>query len=456
MSRMEFAGEARLGARRVEAPRVEASRSDESAARLRTERALRALGRIARVMAFAADEQTFLQEVCRIIVDECGPLFVWIGLTDDDDDKTIRPVAHAGLEQGYLQTLRLTWADTDRGRGPAGTSIRTQRATTCTNIHTDLQFLPWRDEAIKRGYGSAIALPLIASGKAFGTIAAYAAAPDAFPDDEQNLLTELADDVSAGITAIRFRSAHARAERASREHAEKLLQALEQAERRKDHFLARLTHELRNPLMPIRNGLRLLDGGAPGAEQAKRAVAIIARQVDQLTRLIDDLMDLTRISQGKIALHRELVDLRELLMQAVEDYAPAFSQRGIDLSLTPCEAVYLRGDRGRLAQVVGNLLQNAAKFTPRGGRTRVDLEGSGGISEAIIRVRDTGIGIAADMVAQVFEPFVQGPSADANRGGLGLGLAVVKGIIELHGGSVAIDSEGTGKGTELVVRLPFG
>jgi signal transduction histidine kinase len=407
-------------------------------------------------MAFAVDERTFLDDACRIIVDDFGPLLVWIGLSEEDDAKTIRPVAHAGFEQGYLQTLRLTWADTDRGRGPAGTSIRTQRATACTNIQTDRRFLPWRDEAIKRGYGSAIAVPLIEGNKAFGTIAIYGAAPDAFPEDEQKALGELADEVAAGIAAIRHRSANTRAEKARRERAESRLQALEQADRRKNHFLARLTHELRNPLMPIRNSLHLLDRGPPGGEHAKRAVSVIARQVDQLARLIDDLMDLTRISQGKIPLNRERIDLRELLMQAVEDYAPSFAQRGVELSLAPCEALFLNGDRGRLAQVVGNLLQNAAKFTPSGGRTRVDLEGPTGIAEAIIRVRDTGIGVAADMIAQVFEPFVQGASADENRGGLGLGLAVVKGIVELHGGSVAIDSEGAGKGTELVVRLPIG
>jgi signal transduction histidine kinase len=448
MSRVELAGDARHVARAVEAPRA-----DDVERRSRIEPTLRALARIAKAMAFALDESTFLEDACKILVEECGPLLVWIGLSDEDDDKTIRPVAHAGFEQGYLQTLRLTWADTDRGRGPAGTAIRTKSAITCTNIRTDRRFLPWRDEAIKRGFGSVIAIPLIAAGKAFGTIALYAAAPDAFPEDEQRALSGLADDVAAGITAIRYRSAQARAERARRDRAESRLHALEQAGRRKDHFLARISHELRNPLMPIRNGLHLLDRGSPGTDQARRAVSIISRQVDQLARLIDDLMDLTGIAQGKIALHREWVDLRELLIHAVEDYAPSFAQRGIELSLAPCQALSFHGDRARLAQVVGNLLQNAAKFTPRGGRTEVDLAGSHGISEAIIRVRDTGMGIAADMIGHVFEPFVQAP--DANRGGLGLGLAVVKAIVELHGGSVDIDSQGTGKGTELVVRLPL-
>jgi signal transduction histidine kinase len=445
---MELAGDARHVARALEAPRA-----DDSEWRTRIEPTLRALTRIAKATAFALDEATFLDDVCKILVEECGLLLAWIGLSDEDDDKTVRPVAHAGLEQGYLQTLRLTWADTDRGRGPVGTAIRTKRATTCTNIRTDRRFLPWREEALKRGYGSATAIPLIAAGKAFGTVALYAAAPDAFPEDEQKALTGLGDDIAASITAVRHRAAQARAEKARRDRAESQLHALEQEDRRKNHFLARLSHELRNPLMPIRNGLHLLDRGSLGTDQARRAVSIISRQVDQLTRLIDDLVDLTGIAQGKIALRREWVDLRELLIHAVEDYAPSFAQRGIELCLAPCEVIAFFGDPARLAQVVGNLLQNAAKFTPSGGRTQVDLVESRETSEAIVRVRDTGVGIAADVIAHVFEPFVQAP--DANRGGLGLGLSVVKAMVELHGGSVDIDSQGAGQGTEIVVRFPL-
>jgi len=235
-----------------------------------------------------------------------------------------------------------------------------------------------------------------------------------------------------------------------------LVHAMEQADRHKNTFLATLSHELRNPLAPIRNSVHLLRLTPAGGEQAKRALSIIERQVDHMTRLIDDLTDLTRISQGKVGLRFEPVDLRQLLLDAFEDHAPIFSQRGVELTLAAPKELRVDGDRERLAEVVGNLLQNAAKFTSRGGKTLIDLSHSGSADEAVIRVRDTGIGIAADLLANVFEPFVQAHAGEDDRsGGLGLGLAVVKGLVELHGGKVFVHSQGLGRGAEFTIRLPI-
>jgi PAS domain S-box-containing protein len=233
--------------------------------------------------------------------------------------------------------------------------------------------------------------------------------------------------------------------------------ALREADRQKNRFLAMLSHELRNPLAPIRNGLYVLDRATPGGEQARRAQAVLHRQVGVLTWLIDDLLDVTRIAHGKIHLRRERLDLNELARRAVEDQRAVFAKREIRLELFPAaREVWVDADRVRLAQVISNLLQNAAKFTPRGGETTVSVESNPGCEQAILMVRDTGNGIRPEMLPRLFQAFVQADATvDRSKGGLGLGLALVKGLVELHGGSVTVDSEGVGKGAAFTITLPL-
>jgi PAS domain S-box-containing protein len=192
--------------------------------RIRAEEALHRLNRTLtahsksdQAMMRAQDESEYLHEVCRIVVEDCGHAMVWIGYAEQDKHKSVRPVAYSGFEEGYLETLGVTWADTERGRGPTGTAIRTGKPSTCRNMLTDPQFEPWREQAFKRGYASSIVLPLIADGKTFGAITIYSREPDPFTDDEVALLSGLADDLAYGITAIRLRVEHVRAEQALRE-----------------------------------------------------------------------------------------------------------------------------------------------------------------------------------------------------------------------------------------------
>jgi two-component system CheB/CheR fusion protein len=231
-----------------------------------------------------------------------------------------------------------------------------------------------------------------------------------------------------------------------------------EADRRKSEFLAVLSHELRNPLAPIRSCLDVLEHTSPasGAGPDRRAYEVIRRQFDHLTRLVDDLLDVTRITSGKIALQRQVLDLNELARHAVDDHRDAFIRGGIALEFAAAPApVCVSGDRARLTQVVGNLLHNAAKFTPRGGTTRVSIDSEPARGHAVIRVTDTGRGIAPEVVPRLFEPFTQVDAAlDRQRGGLGLGLAIAKGMIELHGGSIRVDSEGPGTGARFTIALP--
>jgi len=230
---------------------------------------------------------------------------------------------------------------------------------------------------------------------------------------------------------------------------------LVEADRRKNEFLAMLSHELRNPLAPIKNSLYILDRAAPGGEQAHRALGVIDRQVTQLSNLVNDLLDVTRITRNKIQLQRQRLDLNQLIHRAVEDNRSFFERNEVRLSYeigpTP---VLINADATRIAQMVGNLLQNAAKFTPHGGRAHVSVAAEAG--EAVVRVVDNGVGMAPDTLAHLFQPFMQADqSLDRSMGGLGLGLALVKGLVELHGGRIQAQSDGLGRGAALVVRLPL-
>jgi PAS domain S-box-containing protein len=229
---------------------------------------------------------------------------------------------------------------------------------------------------------------------------------------------------------------------------------LRELDRRKDEFLAMLSHELRNPLAPIRNAIAILEHASPGGEQAARAKAVIRRQVDHMARLVGDLLDVARIARGKIELEPRPMDLVALVQRSAEDHRTLMYERGVSLAVElPPRPAWVQGDATRLTQVIGNLLQNAAKFTERGGRVSVTLAVEAGVAE--VRVLDDGVGMPPELLFRIFEPFVQADRSLArSQGGLGLGLALVRGIVELHGGEVRAESEGAGKGSTFVLRLP--
>ena len=240
--------------------------------------------------------------------------------------------------------------------------------------------------------------------------------------------------------------------KASEARHRKLADDLREADRRKNEFLGMLSHELRNPLAPIRNSLYILDRVDPGGPQAHHAREVAARQVGHLTRLVDDLLDVTRVARGKIELRRVDLDLGALARRSAEDHRALIQGRGLELSVDlPDEPVLVHGDETRLAQVLGNLLSNAVKFTPAGGRVTLSL-GVGG-DRAVVHVRDTGPGIGPDVLPSLFEPFSQGRQTLArSEGGLGLGLALVKGLVALHGGEVGFANRG---GADFTVALPL-
>jgi signal transduction histidine kinase len=257
------------------------------------------------------------------------------------------------------------------------------------------------------------------------------------------------------LNVVRQRAEQAQAHALARER--EALARAEEASRNKDQFLAFLGHELRSPLGTIQNVAQLLGREKPEAANVAWAQRVLERQVQQMSRLLEDLLDISRIGRGKIDLRRERLDLTALLQATAEDQQRRLEEAGLRFQVElPTEPLWVIGDRTRLEQVISNLLDNATKFTDTGGTITLRLTTTGGGQWAAITVHDTGLGIEPTELPRVFELFAQAQrTRDQSRGGLGLGLALVKGLVELHGGNVRAASDGLGQGAHLTVWLPL-
>ena len=266
-------------------------------------------------------------------------------------------------------------------------------------------------------------------------------------DDETALLAEAFNQMLAEIDR---RSRDVDAQMRERQQAE---EALRLADRRKDEFLATLAHELRNPLAPVRNAVELLRFKQSADPDVARSRDVISRQVTQMARLLDDLLDVSRITRNRLELRRQPVTLDSIVDSAVETSRPLLDAARHELEVSVPKQVYIDGDPTRLAQVFANLLNNAAKYTPRGGTVRLFAERTG--EEVVVSVKDNGIGFAPETRPYLFEMFSQAtPALERSQGGLGIGLSLVKALVEMHGGSVDARSAGHGTGSEFIVRLP--
>ena len=278
--------------------------------------------------------------------------------------------------------------------------------------------------------------PLVAGERLLGMLSFGSRQRDRLESDELDFLRTVTHYVTLAYERLR------------------LLGELREADRRKDEFLSVLAHELRNPLAPVYNGLQLLKMPAADPQVVRKATDMMERQIAFMVRLIDDLLDVSRITRGKVELRPERVQLKDVIMQGVETARPNLEQMGHELTVSvPVEPVWLDADSVRLAQAVANLLNNACKFTERRGRIWVTAEKHD--ARAIIRVKDTGVGIPREKLQSIFDMFVQAdPSVERRHSGLGLGLTLVKSLVELHHGTVVAHSEGAGRGAEFVVTLP--
>ncbi len=278
--------------------------------------------------------------------------------------------------------------------------------------------------------------PLMTGGELLGTLSFASRTRDEFDPEELDFLQTICRYVTAAYERLR------------------LIGKLQDADRRKDEFLATLAHELRNPLAPIRNGLEILQLDGTTEQMAAEARGMMERQLAQMVRLINDLLDLSRISRGKIELKKERVELAKVIQYAVETSRPVIEQADHKLVIKlPNSAIFVNADSTRLVQIFSNLLNNAAKYTERNGRIELTLQRTN--NEAVISVKDNGVGIPANMLPKVFDMFTQvDRDLERSQGGLGIGLSIVKRLVEMHGGRVEAKSEGRGMGSEFAVRLP--
>jgi CheY-like chemotaxis protein/GAF domain-containing protein len=286
--------------------------------------------------------------------------------------------------------------------------------------------------------------PIVAQERLFGTLSFGTRRRPTFEPDDISVIQVVCDQVATALERARLIA------ELSGTNAE-----LARNDRRKDEFLAMLAHELRNPMAPILSAVELLR--TPGASKvaAKRALEALERQTLHLVRLVDDLLDLSRITTGKIDLRRETVTVASIVKHALQLALPGMVHGDHPLeSRLPAEEITLLGDGTRLSQVIANLLDNAAKYSPKGASVWLDIERQGG--ELVVRVRDEGMGIRADMLEAIFGLFIQGErTPERAQGGLGIGLTLVKNLVELHGGTVQASSPGLGRGAEFTIRLPL-
>lgn len=278
--------------------------------------------------------------------------------------------------------------------------------------------------------------PLLAEHQLLGTLCFASRTKDSFRDDELDFLRTVSHYATAAFERLRY------------------IQQMREGDRRKDEFLATLAHELRDPLAPLGNVLELIKRADGRSDLLQQASDTMERQLGHLVQLVDDLLDMSRITRNRLDLRKRRVELSSAIHQAVDVARPMVASAGHKLHITlPAGPIYLNADPVRLAQVFGNLLTNACKYTESGGQIWLSVELQD--DEAVIKIRDTGIGIPKDRLATVFEMFSQLPAArELSQGGLGIGLTLVKRLVSMHGGTVHASSGGTGQGTEFVLRLP--
>jgi signal transduction histidine kinase/ActR/RegA family two-component response regulator len=405
------------------------------AERRRAEERNRVLADIARSISASLDIDTVLQRIAEGARTLCESDRAGILLRDPSSDAMV-PRARVGpWPVGYDGPIMRA------GEGLGGLAMQTRRPLRTSSYMTDPRVQDsMRAIGERTGTVALMVVPILTATEVAGLLYISNRSARAFGDDDEAISIRLAEQAAIAIQNARLfaRKGAARAE-------------AEAANRSKDEFLAMLSHELRNPLGAIGSAIQVLER-ADEASVAARARGVIARQTQHLSRLVEDLLDISRAMTGKIAVQSDVVDLTAAAERVVAGLVARHATRAGDISLA-ARPVRVRGDAVRLEQVISNLVENALKYTPAGGRVAVSVHEEDGA--AVLAVNDSGVGIAAELLPHVFDLFVQADrSLDRSAGGLGIGLTLVRQIVQLHGGTVEASSSGVGRGSRFTVRLP--
>lgn len=381
--------------------------------------------------------------IARTVEKQSGNMVMASIMILDEDKKHLRLGAAPSLPEEYKKAI--DGMEIGISAGSCGTVAFTGKPIIVSDIASDPLWTEFRDTALKHGLEACWSNPIYSSsGQVLGTFAIY--------------FSKMIDPMEQDWSVVEFLSQTVAIiiERKNEFYERKLAEkALKEADRRKDEFLATLAHELRNPLAPISNALHIMRMPNVPRNVMEMSEGIMERQLAQMVRLVDDLMDVSRISRGKINLQKEKIVLADVINSALETASSLIEDNSHTISVSlPEEDVWLEGDFTRLAQIFSNILTNSIKYTDPGGKIHVSATRSN--NDIVVEITDNGIGIAADQIPHIFDIFAQVDSAiDRARGGLGIGLTLVKNLVELHGGTVAVRSEGLGKGSTFSVGLPI-
>ena len=413
----------------------------------RTSRALRLLRSSNRALIHASNEDSLLQDVCRIAVEEGGYRMAMVAFAERDEAKSWRPAAYGGPEGGFVRGPTVSWSeDSEYGRGPGGTAVRTGQPSISRDIQNDPNLAAWRSEAARRGYQSVVALPLKSEGQAFGVLAIHSSEVDGFDADEVDILSELAGNLAFGIMTLRERK-QVEVEAAAR-------RAAEAASRAKSEFLSRMSHELRTPLNAVLGFSQLLKVDAQDRLSVQQLAQLehIRGAGWHLLALINDLLDVSHIEIGQLRVQAQAVELGPLLDEALHMTEPLAQPLGVSLAAADREALqaWVLADPIRLRQVLINLLSNAVKYNRRGGSVRIEVAGDA--DRVLIDVVDSGIGMTPDQLAHLYEPFNRLGQERSGVQGTGIGLVLTRQLVRLMDGRMDVDSE-LGRGTRVRVSL---